>query len=77
MKRTLITAITIITCALITIPGYAASFVDHAQFANLPEADAVKRVEQTKWYFRMRNGVAEKRLWSITYGIWLTDWIPV
>lgn len=34
------------------------------------------RVEQTVWYYRTRNGVRERRLWSLTYGKWLTNWIP-
>ena len=35
------------------------------------------RAEQTEWIYRNNNGVVEKRLWSYTYGKWLTDWIPV
>lgn len=34
------------------------------------------RAEETVWYFRILNGVTEKRLWSITRGIWLTEWMP-
>lgn len=33
--------------------------------------------EETKWCYRTNNGNYEKRLWSITYGKWLTDWIIV
>lgn len=32
--------------------------------------------EETEWYFKTINGVEYKRLWSVTYGKWLTDWIP-
>ena len=39
--------------------------------------EEIQRAEQTQWYFRINNGVLEKRLWSITYQRWLTDWIPV
>lgn len=35
------------------------------------------RAEQTEWHYRMYNGHAQKRLWSITEGKWLTDWIDV
>lgn len=35
-----------------------------------------ERVEQTRWYYRVRDGIKEKRLWSITYGYWKTDWMP-
>ena len=39
--------------------------------------EEILRAEQTEWYYRINNGVLEKRLWSITYQRWLTDWIPV
>lgn len=31
--------------------------------------------EQTRWYYRDLYGKRQKRLWSITEGKWLTDWI--
>ena len=31
--------------------------------------------EETSWYFRIKDGVLQRRLWSNTRGIWLTDWI--
>lgn len=39
--------------------------------------EAEPRVEQTVWYERIYNGKLQKRLWSITNGCWLTDWIDV
>lgn len=33
--------------------------------------------EETEWVYRIHNGYYEKRLWSITYGKWLTDWIVI
>lgn len=33
------------------------------------------RSAETIWYSRTINGVTQKRLWSITYECWLTDWI--
>ena len=35
------------------------------------------RAEETLWYFRVVNGILQMRLWSLTYGKWLTDWIDV
>ncbi len=32
-------------------------------------------VEETEWMFRIWNGELQKRLWSNTYGRWLTGWI--
>lgn len=37
---------------------------------------AQPRAEQKEWRFRILNGIRQKRLWSITYGKWLTDWEP-
>ena len=33
--------------------------------------------EETVWYTRIYNGKVQRRLWSITYGEWLTDWEDV
>lgn len=35
------------------------------------------RAEQTEWRHRIVNGQWQKRLWSITEGKWLTDWIDM
>jgi len=36
------------------------------------------QTEELKWYYRYNEqGVLQKRLWSITYGYWMTDWIDV
>lgn len=36
----------------------------------------VINAEETQWYYRVYNGERQKRLWSITNGYWLTDWMP-
>lgn len=41
------------------------------------ESGESTRAEETRWYFRVLNGMVQKRLWSLTYGRWLTDWIDV
>lgn len=33
--------------------------------------------EQKEWILRVYNGYRQKRLWSITYNKWLTDWITI
>lgn len=42
---------------------------------NDPESTIEPRLEETEWVYRVYNGNLEKRLWSNTYGKWLTDWI--
>ncbi len=38
------------------------------------ENGPVARLEETKWYYRIVDGRLQKRLWSITKGVWLTEW---
>ncbi|MDE6977666.1 MAG: hypothetical protein K2P13_11875 [Lachnospiraceae bacterium] len=33
--------------------------------------------EETEWHYRLVDGKWQKRLWSVTYGVWLTDWMPL
>ena len=33
------------------------------------------KAEKVRWYYRNHKGIKQKRLWSITYGHWKTDWI--
>ena len=33
--------------------------------------------EETVWYNRIYNGMLQRRLWSITYRKWLTEWEDV
>lgn len=35
------------------------------------------KATETIWVTRTYNGKLQKRLWSVTYEIWLTDWIDV
>lgn len=39
------------------------------------ETSAVSpRAEETQWVYRVYEGRLQKRLWSYTRGIWLTEW---
>jgi len=39
------------------------------------DGQIVPYAEETTWYTRVHNGRLQKRLWSNTRCIWLTDWI--
>lgn len=41
------------------------------------QSTAESRASQNVWITRTYNGKLQKRLWSITYQVWLTDWIDV
>ena len=40
------------------------------------ESEVMPCVEETQWYYTVIDGVIYKRLWSITYDKWLTEWEP-
>ena len=51
-----------------------------ASAVEIPSATSTNQVispmtEETEWVYRSYNGKYQRRLWSITYGYWLTDWI--
>ena len=33
------------------------------------------RADEFMWFYRVYNGQRQKRLWNITRGYWMTDWI--
>lgn len=55
------------------------SAVDHQPIGGASTEKAVTvgtpRAEEKQWCYRCIDGQNQKRLWSITYGKWLTDWI--
>lgn len=69
-----------IVTLLVTITSLSVSNTIHAdEISMINEIDSSKsmdvKAEQTKWYYRIHNGKKQKRLWSLTYGYWKTDWI--
>ncbi len=64
--------LTVGSCAAASAAGVSAS----AQAIDRPGV-ASPQAEETMWYTRWYNGKQQKRLWSITHGIWLTDWIDI
>lgn len=60
----------IIVCSVATFP-VSANGVICSESQSVSEA----RANETVWYTRVYNGVLQKRLWSVTYNCWLTDWI--
>ncbi len=73
MKKFFSVLTALFICLSFYAPAEAAEYRDPSiKYAN----DIVFRAEQTKWYYRTYNGQYQKRLWSITEGHWLTDWMP-
>lgn len=55
----------------------AASAAESRPTATVTSSDKqfTPRTEETIWVTREYNGKKQMRLWSLTRGIWLTDWI--
>ena len=74
LKKFLFTCIssTALLLAIYTVPTFAEpSFqIDPQQISSSA------RAEQIEWRYRTYKGKKQRRLWSITYEKWLTDWMP-
>ena len=61
------------------LPAFAAAQPNYAPLTEtvVLENGMVIRpmAEETIWYERYVNGQRQLRLWSLTYGKWLTDWM--
>ncbi len=44
---------------------------------SIQETNLSERVNEVVWKYRTYNGKRQKRLWSVTYQKWLSDWIDV
>ncbi len=60
---------------LFSTPAFAEYTETGSTYAVAADSVVSPCAEQTEWVYRIHNGYYEKRLWSITYGKWLTDWI--
>lgn len=61
--------------SLLAITASAAA--DDKPTEGTSDVTGATRTEEVKWYFRIYNGRGQKRLWSVTYGYWITDWIDI
>lgn len=81
MKK--IITIGIITLSLFaTLVGNTQVFATEVTVSQLPIetstnvqlVNATPKAEVVKWYYRLYNGVYQRRLWSFTEAEWLTEW---
>ena len=81
MKKLVSLLLSLVLLLSLSVPAFA-------EPANQPEEDEIVfvskepgepgRLEETEWYYRItESGLIQKRLWSLTYGYWLTDWITI
>ena len=78
LKKTLL-----ISCFSLTLlagnlstPAYIAYGADASAVltSDFDDTRITPMAEQTEWMYRVVNGDLQKRLWSITWGKWLTEW---
>ena len=77
IKKILLTAtLSLLLLNSVVTPAYAAELPAPISIEN-PDT-VLPNSEETQWIFRFNeDGVFQKRLWSLTYQEWLTDWIDV
>jgi len=65
-------SLTLLMVSTLLSTGYMA----YAQEINVNNADGdvVIFAEQTEWRYRVVDGYLQRRLWSITWDKWLTEW---
>ena len=74
MKKIIITLCIALMLCINTVPAHASGITP---VSTVEESGVTPASEETVWRQRIYNGMLQKRLWSITYGKWLTDWIDV
>lgn len=76
IKRLKIILLCTVLCISFVTPCWA-STVQYPASAEIVLQEISVKSEVTKWYYRKHEGIKQKRLWSITYGYWKTDWMSV
>ena len=62
-----------ISTSLLSICNFP--ITNHIVYASEVQTEIrYEKAEKTEWRFRVIDGRGQKRLWSLTYGKWLTDW---
>ena len=80
MKRIVCLLLSLLLLVSLSVPAFADFANDHAQteITSTGKDPGPMRPEETVWYYRTTDtGLFQKRLWSLTYGYWLTDWITI
>ena len=74
MKKIVTLLLVLSISAAMALPAFALSPKPASDMAA--QEESVTRAEEFQWRYRINNGKMQKRLWSITYGYWITDWMP-
>ena len=78
MKRILSLLLALVMCFSFSAAAFADMPADDGSSGYSDDAPRDPgRPEETVWYYATWGGNRYMRLWSITYGKWLTDWIYI
>lgn len=80
MKKLVSLLLSLLLLVSLSAPAFADFANDPAQteITSTGKDPGPMRPEETVWYYRITDtGLIQKRLWSLTYGYWLTDWITI
>ena len=79
MKRILSLILALVMCLSLSATVFAESGeTPEEAVQELANDGDQTRPEETEWYYRITDdGLFQRRLWSITYGYWKTDWITI
>lgn len=77
MKRIFCLLLAVCIFLSLAVTAFADSYVEMKNPDEIVIRDGGGRPEETQWMYRRWNGLIQARLWSITYGYWLTDWITI
>ncbi len=81
MKKRIISvlfALMITSTALPMLPVYAQETTTPVETQITTNEEGVMPLTyEYRWYYRTYKGKEQKRLWCITTGEWVTDWIDV
>lgn len=77
MKKLVSLILALAMCLTLCATAFAETTTPSHERAQTEESETTEptRAEETEWYYRVVNNYyVQRRLWSITYGYWLTEW---
>lgn len=74
LRKTLIALALALVTVVNCVGVLAAEVVPPVQPTAVKDDGVSPQTEETEWRVRWYEGRRQRRLWSITYGRWLTEW---
>lgn len=77
MRKLSLLIVALALCICSVTPALATNTPTLVPKDTLTTSNVSTRAEQTEWRYQYIDGRLSKRLWSLTYNRWLTDWEPI